>query len=148
MRIFNKDTELSKFFPLTSSLLEKAPCTLAFFSIFKPHTKLDPHVGVYKGVIRYHLPVSIPDQWDKCFINVKGRVLNWRVGKDLIFDDSFIHYAENNTDQERVVLFLDIKRDFKNPILNLINTIMLYFITGNDALTETVNKANVLLQKE
>lgn len=142
LKIYGVNTSIAEIFPITSKLIEECPCTLAFFSVFEPNTKLVRHRGVYKGVIRYHLPLIVPEEWDKCFINVNGRVLNWRIGEDLMFDDMFIHYAENNTNQKRVVLFLDIKRDFKNPLLNLLNTILLKFIKSNDLLTNTVNKAN------
>jgi ornithine lipid ester-linked acyl 2-hydroxylase len=142
LKIYGVSTTITKMFPVTTKLIEECPCTLAFFSVFEPNTKLVRHRGVYKGVIRYHLPLIIPDEWDKCFINVNGRVLNWRIGEDLMFDDMFLHHAENNTNQKRVILFLDIKRDFKNPLLNLLNTILLKFIKSNDMLVDTVAKAN------
>jgi aspartyl/asparaginyl beta-hydroxylase (cupin superfamily) len=144
LRIFNADTNITHLFPQTMQLIKICPCTLAFFSVFEPGTKLTRHRGVYKGVIRYHLPLIVPDEWDKCFINVNGRVLNWQIGSDLVFDDRFLHHAENNTNQVRVVLFLDIKRDFKNPILNFINTIFLRIVKSNDMLIDTLNKANNL----
>src|SRR5205085_4621122 len=128
LRAYGVDTNLTKLFPKTMELINMAPCTLAFFSVLEPWTKLAPHVGVYKGVIRYHLSLIVPDQWNKCFINVNGKFLHWRQGQDMLFDDLFLHYVENNTDQRRVVLFLDIKRDFRNPLINLINSIFLRFI--------------------
>jgi len=144
LRIFNSDTNITHLFPQTMHLIKTCPCTLAFFSVFEPGTKLVRHRGVYKGVIRYHLPLIVPDEWDKCFINVNGRVLNWQIGSDLVFDDRFLHHAENNTNQVRVILFLDIKRDFKNPILNFINTIILRIVKSNDILIDTLSKANNL----
>lgn len=147
LRIFGKDTKCAHFFPKTMQLINGCPCTLAFFSVFEPGTKLTRHVGLYKGVLRYHLPLIIPDKWDKCFINVNGRVLNWRFDSqddpmDLMFDDTFLHHAENNTDQKRVILFLDIKRDFKSWWLNTFNTILLRFIRSNDAIDDTLKRAN------
>lgn len=145
LRIFGVDTNIANYFPNTMKLINISPCTLAFFSVFEPYTKLCRHRGVYKGVIRYHLPIIIPNEWDKCFINVNGRVLNWRIGQDLVFDDRFIHHAENNTSQRRVVLFLDIKRDFNNIFLNILNTILLRFIKSNDILLNTINNVNNLV---
>jgi len=142
LRAFCVDTEISKKFPLTMSLINQCPCTLAFFSVLKPGAKLSPHIGLYKGVIRYHLGLIIPDEWEKCFINVNGTTLTWKEGDDLMFDDLFPHYVENNTDQHRVILFLDIKRDFHNVFVNFINTIFLRFIKSNDALTETIHNVN------
>ncbi len=156
LRTFNQDTELVKFFPETMKLINSCPCTLAFFSVLPPKTRLSPHVGVYKGVIRYHLGLIVPKESDKCFLNIDGHVLNWHEGKDLMFDDMFVHSAENNSDETRVVLFLDIQRDFHNPILaqdqmilqsvrwtlNTLNSLCLRFIKSNDAVTETVNNVN------
>ena len=153
LRIFGKDTDHTQHFPQTMHLINACPCTLAFFSVFEPGTKLTRHVGLYKGVLRYHLPLIIPDKWDKCFINVNGRVLNWRFDSeddpiDLMFDDTFLHHAENNTDQKRVILFLDIKRDFGSWWLNAINSVLLRFIKSNDALNDTVKRANRLTHRE
>ena len=142
LRAFCIDTEISKSFPETMNLINQSPCTLAFFSVLQPGAKLAPHIGLYKGVIRYHLGLIIPDQWDNCFINVDGTVLNWKEGNDLMFDDMFLHHVENNTDQPRVILFLDIKRDFHNVFINLINTVFLRFIKSNDALLDTVKNVN------
>lgn len=75
---------------------------------------------------------------------MNGKVLHWREGEDLMFDDMFLHYAENNTTQQRVVLFLDIKRDFKNIFINILNTLMLRFIESNDMLQDTIHNANNL----
>jgi len=148
LRVYGVNTHLATRFPKTMQLIERCPCTLAFFSVFEPNTKLTQHRGLYKGVIRYHLPLVVPDEWDKCFINVHGRVLNWRIHRDkpidLMFDDLYLHHAENNTNQRRVVLFLDIKRDFKNPIINAINSILLRFIRSNDAVNKTVRVANAI----
>jgi len=148
LRAYGVDTNLTKLFPKTMELINMAPCTLAFFSVLEPGTKLAPHVGVYKGVIRYHLSLIVPDQWNKCFINVNGKFLHWRQGQDMLFDDLFLHYVENNTDQRRVVLFLDIKRDFRNPLINLINSIFLRFIKSNDIISDIVSNANTMMDKK
>ncbi len=84
----------------------------------------------------------MPDQWQNCFIVVDGKKLHWRTGQDIMFDDMFLHHVENNTDQPRVILFLDIKRDFKNVLLNLANTLFLKFVKSNDALNDTIDNAN------
>lgn len=131
-------------FPNTMKLVNKCPCTLAFFSVFEPGTKLEPHIGLYKGVMRYHLPIIVPDDFEKCFINVDGNVLHWREGEDLMFDDTFLHHAENNSNERRVVLFLDIKRDFNNIFINMLNSLILKCIKSNDAVKDTVDKANLI----
>ena len=147
LRAYNKDTDMARYFPQTMNLINKCPCTLAFFSVLEPGAKLTPHVGIYKGVIRYHLGLIIPDDWQNCFINVNGNVLHWREGENIMFDDMFLHYVENNTSQPRVILFLDIKRDFHNVFINGLNSLFLKYIKSNDALKDTINNANSFAPK-
>ena len=142
LRAFNKNTSIANYFPKTMNLINKCPCTLAFFSVIGPHTKLKPHIGIYKGVLRYHLGLIIPKKWNQCFIKVDGQTLYWHEGDDIMFDDMFLHHVENNTDEPRIILFLDIKRDFNNPFLNLINNFLLQFVKSNDVLKETIKNVD------
>lgn len=142
LRAFGKNTKIANFFPKTMEIINKSPCTLAFFSVLEPGAKLASHIGIYKGVIRYHLGIFVPKEWHKCFINVNGTILHWREGMDIMFDDMYPHYVQNNTNERRVILFLDIKRDFHNYFLNMLNTIFLQFIKSNDALKDTIDNAN------
>lgn len=142
LRAFNVDTNLSTYFPLTMNLIKNIPCTLAYFSILEPGAVLRQHVGIYKGVIRYHLGLKIPKEYKKCHLDIDKKRLYWLEGEDLMFDDMFLHSAENRSDEERIILFLDIKRDFENIFLNVINSSLLYFIPSNDALTKTIENIN------
>jgi len=142
LRAFNVDTDIAKHFPLTMNLIEQLPCTTAFFSILKPHTKLDPHIGVYKGVIRYHLGLIIPDDSDNCFLQINDRKISWVEGEDIMFDDMYLHHVENNTDQTRVILFLDVQRKFEDLFTNTLNSLFIRFAQTNDTLINTVNNVN------
>lgn len=142
LRAYGVDTNLANKFPLVMKLINECPCTLAFFSILEPGAKLTPHVGIYKGVIRYHLGLVVPTDRENCFLTIDNKRFYWSEGQDLMFDDTFTHSAENRTNEERIVLFLDIKRDFNNAIANLLNTIALRFISSNDALTDTLDNIN------
>jgi len=149
LRVFGNDTDLMKAFPKTKALLEKCPCVTAYFSLLEPGTHIKPHVGMYKGVFRYHLSLIAPRKWENCFIIVDGKKLHWKEpGNDLLFDDMYLHEVYNNTNEPRVVLFLDIRRNFGNAWLNILNRIFLKFIACNDALVETVDKANRISNPE
>jgi ornithine lipid ester-linked acyl 2-hydroxylase len=147
LRIFNKNTKIANFFPMTMNLINLCPCTLAFFSILEPGARLTPHIGIYKGVIRYHLGLIVPKEWQKCFIKVDQTKLHWSEGSDIMFDDMFLHHAENNTNEPRVILFLDIKRDFHNVFLNITNAFFLNFVKSNDVLNDTITNANSFKKK-
>ncbi|MGB5897848.1 MAG: aspartyl/asparaginyl beta-hydroxylase domain-containing protein [Geitlerinemataceae cyanobacterium] len=102
--------------PQTTRLLEKIPgMKTAFFSILLPGKHIPEHRGPYKGLLRYHLGLIVPEPREKCRIRVHDQVRSWEEGKSLIFDDSFPHEAWNETDSVRVVLFLDLIRPLPFP---------------------------------
>ena len=68
------------------------------FSILSPHKRIPPHVGPYKGVLRYHLALKVPEPADQCGITVHGVTRHWEEGKSLVFDDVWEHSAWNETD--------------------------------------------------
>ncbi|VFT08829.1 lipopolysaccharide biosynthetic protein LpxO1 [Pseudomonas aeruginosa] len=39
-----------------------------------------------------------------------GERYHWRDGEAVVFDETFIHYAENATEHNRIILFCDIER--------------------------------------
>jgi beta-hydroxylase len=96
--------------PATAALLSRIDgMKSAFYSIMLPNKYLPPHAGPYAGVLRYHLGLIVPDA-ERCRIRVGNRVEHWREGRSLIFDDTFEHEVWNDTDQPRVVLFVDLAR--------------------------------------
>jgi beta-hydroxylase len=102
--------------PETARLLEQVPgMTTAFFSILSGHKHIGEHRGPWRGVIRYHLALKIPEPADRCGISVGGEVAHWQEGKSLLFDDGYEHFAWNDTDGVRVVLFVDVLRPLRRP---------------------------------
>ena len=69
------------------------------------------HVGYYKGFIRYQLGVIIPKETEKCYLCVNGEKYNWKEGEDVMFDDTFAHKVYNETEDIRVVVYMDIERE-------------------------------------
>jgi aspartyl/asparaginyl beta-hydroxylase (cupin superfamily) len=145
LRIFGNDTPKSMFFPKTMRLINALPtqaeCTTAYFSILEPNSFIKPHFGIYKGVIRYHLGLIVPQDHKNVFISVNNQKLHYYAGEDILFDDMFIHWVRNDTQEARVILFLDIKRDFGNPILNLMNNIFLQWSVSNEHVQELLKKS-------
>lgn len=136
LKAFNKETQLVSHFPQTMALIRHVPtCTLAFFSVLKPRAYLQPHRGIYAGVHRYHLALQVPDD-GQSFLTIDGRNIHWKEGDDILFDDMYEHSAQNlSWSQDRVVLFMDIKRQFQSYILNWLNDRIVDFASTNDALT-------------
>lgn len=106
--------------PRTAALVEQIPgMTTAMFSILEPGKRIPPHRGPWTGVLRYHLGLKIPDP-ERCGIEVGGVTARWREGESMVFDDSYEHRAWNDTDETRVVLFVDMLRPC-GPIGSLVN---------------------------
>lgn len=114
--------------PETTKLLKNMPgMKTAFFSILAPGKHLPPHRGPYKGVLRLHLGLLIPEPAEMCAIRVGPQIRHWQEGRVMIFDDTFEHEAWNRTDGARVVLFVDIMRPMRFPA-NMLNAVMTWGI--------------------
>jgi aspartyl/asparaginyl beta-hydroxylase (cupin superfamily) len=102
--------------PATAAALDEIPgLVTAFFSILAPHKRIPPHRGPYRGVVRCHLGLKVPEPPSACGIRVGGQVAHWAEGQTLFFDDGYEHSAWNDSDEIRVVLFLDVVRPLRGP---------------------------------
>ncbi len=138
--------------PNTHEQLKHVPgiCN-AFFSVLDANQYIKPHQGYYKGFIRYHMGIVIPnDNADKkCNIRIndrpadnkeakdlsyaakkvmlddRGEAYYWKNGESVLFDDTFLHDASNGSDEVRVVLYMDIMRDMP-VVLHWINAVILW----------------------
>lgn len=102
--------------PETTRLLNQIPgMKTAFFSILSPGKYIKPHFGPYNGVLRYHLALKVPEKAADCRIRIHDQIRHWESGKSLIFDDTYNHEVRNDTDEIRVVLFVDFVRPCRFP---------------------------------
>jgi beta-hydroxylase len=107
--------------PRTVELLRGLPgVSAAMFASLPPGAVLNPHRDPYAGSLRYHLGLVTPND-DGCFILVDGQPYSWRDGQDVLFDETFIHTAENRTDVERLILFCDVERPMRNAPVRAFN---------------------------
>jgi len=106
--------------PATAAALAEIPgMTTAFFSILAPHKHIPEHRGPWRGLLRYHLALRVPEPATASGISVGGEVAHWEEGRSLVFDDTYEHYAWNDTDGIRVVLFVDVVRPLRPPAAQL-----------------------------
>jgi beta-hydroxylase len=102
-----------KLCPRTTELVQSiGSIKAAMFAELPPGSKLVRHRDPYAGSYRYHLGLDTPNDAG-CYINVDGESYHWRDGEAVMFDETFIHYAENTTDKNRIILFCDIERPMK-----------------------------------
>ena len=147
--------------PRTAALLRRVPgLYTAFFSVLDPHQDITPHWGYYKGFVRYHLGVLIPgnNRDHKCWLRVngnaednarqdealveKGEIYYWKNGEGIVFDDNYLHDAANESNEVRVVFWLDLRR--KLPFyLQLYNVLCLWFIHRDSSMKKVRVNARV-----
>jgi aspartyl/asparaginyl beta-hydroxylase (cupin superfamily) len=102
--------------PQTAELMRRIPgMTTAMFSILSPRKHILDHRGPYKGVLRYHLGLIVPKDAEACRIRVGEDFRHWEQGESMIFDDTYNHEVWNDTDETRVVLFVDVLRPLPSP---------------------------------
>jgi beta-hydroxylase len=99
------------------------------FTHLPPGARLVKHRDPYAGSIRYHLGLSTPND-DRCFIDVDGERYSWRDGKSVFFDETFIHYAENETDKDRLIFFCDVERPLAGAWIQAFNRWFGRYVVG------------------
>ena len=134
--------------PKTVALVESLPkVNAAMFALLPPGGKLNRHRDPFAGSLRYHLGLVTPNS-DDCRIFVDGEPYAWRDGQDLLFDETYIHSAENKTNTTRIILFCDVERPLRTRAMQAFNrlvsrTMIKAASTQNDE-TEPIGEANRL----
>jgi aspartyl/asparaginyl beta-hydroxylase (cupin superfamily) len=147
--------------PETTEVLRKIPgIYTAFFSILDPEQYVSPHWGYYRGFWRFHLGVIIPDDnaEGKCWIRINddpairqpddreriegGEVYHWKNGEGILFDDTYLHDAKNDSDEVRVVLWLDVRK--KWPLVPHWLNMLFLKIAFADASVKRIRKNAVV----
>jgi beta-hydroxylase len=132
--------EASKLCPKTVELISKIPeIKLAMFSILEAGSKIPLHAGPFKGSFRYHLGLNCPKG---AYINIDGNKYEWKNGKDILFDDTFMHEVQNNSNDIRIILFCDIERKMKSESAKIINSFII------DNIAQITSRANDKLEKQ
>jgi len=132
--------------PRTVALLRSVPTVrAALFALLPAGGKLTEHRDPYAGSLRYHLGLITPNS-DACRIFVDGEPYAWRDGEDVVFDETYIHRAENRTEQDRVILFCDIERPLRTPVMRALNWFIASYIlrvtASRNVPTERVGLVN------
>lgn len=98
-------------FPRTTELLKTVPIlNFAGFSRLHPKSSLAPHRHRNPKSLICHLGLVIPPG-NSCGLMVDGKTHLWsQPGDMVIFDDNLEHSAWNNSDEERIVLYMDVVR--------------------------------------
>jgi beta-hydroxylase len=108
--------------PKTVELLKTMPTVHgAMFALLSPGGRLVAHRDPFAGSLRYHLGLVVPKSGEPCRIFVDGEPYSWHDGEDLLFDETYIHTAENLTNETRIILFCDVERPLKTRAMTAVN---------------------------
>jgi beta-hydroxylase len=107
--------------PRTVALVQSIPSINgAMFALLPAGGDLGRHRDPYAGSLRYHLGLRTPNS-ETCRIFVDGQPYAWRDGEAVMFDETFVHWAENRTDVDRLILFCDVERPLTNRTVARLN---------------------------
>lgn len=101
--------------PQTAALVSRIPdLNSAFFSILLPGMHIRSHRGPTKGLVTCHLGLMVP-KGDTVRMQVADRIVGWREGECLVFDDTYRHEVWHEGDSPRIVLLIQVKRPLRAP---------------------------------
>jgi beta-hydroxylase len=96
--------------PQTCAVLQKVPAIRsAMFVVLPPGGRIGRHHDPLATSLRYHIGLITPNS-EKCALTLNGQNYPWYDGKELLFDQTFLHSALNDTAQPRVILFCDVDK--------------------------------------
>ncbi len=99
--------------PKTRALIEQIPgMNLALFAVLMPGKRLGAHHDPFAFTLRYSLGLSTPND-ERCGLMVNGEPYIWRDGDGIVFDETFLHSAYNDTEVPRIILMTDIDRPLR-----------------------------------
>lgn len=126
--------------PITAALIEKVPgLVTANFSVMEAGGHIPRHWGMTKGMLTYHLALRAPRDTEKARMHLEEgetlHVLHWEDGKSFLFDDMFNHEVWNESEDDRYILLIQIKRPCRF-MGNLIQTIFLGAVRHSRFVTD------------
>lgn len=131
-------------FPHLVKLLKKVPeIKSCIISVLQPGIKIPIHVGYYKGIMRYMIPTHVPTDRNKVFLCVNGKKYKWTEGKGVLWDDTFLHKVYNNTNENRVVIYMDVVRPLDSPLANQLNNWFITKATGSTIVKEEIKNTEI-----
>lgn len=96
--------------PKTRALIDQVPgMNIALFAVLMPGKRLNKHHDPFAYTVRYSLGLSTPND-DACGLMINGDHYTWKDGEGIVFDETYLHSAYNDTDKPRIILMTDIDR--------------------------------------
>lgn len=141
LRIYGVNTCYASYFPKTMELFNswEYEAVSIMISRIAPNQTLPAHLGATKLVLRHLMVVKAEFEPEPSALYVghchekprdcELKKYPWeKEGQEIVFDDSFWHMADNPTNEERIALFTDMKREMRGWREQLMYDIIMYII--------------------
>ena len=138
----------NKYFPSLVRLLRSVPqigtCAI---SVLQDGVHIPIHVGYYKGIMRYMIPIVVPKERDKVFLCVNEIKYSWTEGVGVLWDDTYPHKVYNNTNEIRVVIYMDVVRPLSWG-LNALNRFILLLACNSKIVKDEIKRTEIQVKNE
>jgi beta-hydroxylase len=126
LKIYNNEIPSAfELAPKTRALIDQVPgMNIALFAVLMPGKRLSKHHDPFAYTLRYSLGLSTPNS-DGCGLIINDEDYKWKDGESIIFDETYLHSAYNDTDVPRIILMTDIDRPMRPRFIQ-----HLYFYFG------------------
>ncbi len=137
-----------KYFPSLVRLLRSVPqigtCAI---SVLQDGVHIPIHVGYYKGIMRYMIPVVVPKDRENVFLCVNEIKYSWTEGVGILWDDTYPHKVYNNTNEIRVVIYMDVVRPLRWG-LNALNRFILLLACNSKIVKDEIKRTEIQVKNE
>ena len=128
------------FLPKLVEITQRYKVASVVVSSLPAKTEIPVHCGYTPMVKRLMLAITVPRDADNCYLCVNTEKLTWTEGKCLLWDDTFYHAVKNNTEETRVVVYMDVIRETGNWVLDGIIRIVVKMIQGSSYVQDEVKR--------
>lgn len=137
-----------KHFPALVQLLKDIPdVSVCSISVLQEGVHIPIHMGYYKGIMRYMIPIIVPKDRDNVFLCVNEIKYSWTEGVGVLWDDTYPHKVYNNTNEIRVVIYMDVVRPLP-WILNIMNKFILWLASNSKIVKDEIKKTEIQVKNE
>jgi hypothetical protein len=135
-----------KHFPFLVKILKNIPeiCSCSI-SVLQEGVHIPIHVGYYKGIMRYMIPIIVPKDKENVFLCVNEKKYSWTEGVGVLWDDNYPHKVYNNTKEIRVVIYMDVIRPLTG-FLNILNKYILKLACNSKIVKDEIKRTEIQIK--
>jgi len=137
-----------KYFPSLVRILKGVPqIRTCAVSVLQDGVHIPIHVGYYKGIMRYMIPIVVPKDRENVFLCVNEIKYCWTEGVGVLWDDTYPHKVYNNTDEIRVIIYMDVVRPLRWG-LNALNLFIIWLACNSKIVKDEIKKTEIQVKNK